>query len=211
MDRLLRFLLEQPLLLIVLVAWIAGIAGNIAKAAKQARERAERQARGGRMPEPDPAGVDVPAEPQLSQESVEAIAKEMEQLLRNDAGRQQPEPGSVAAPPAPPPLPRRPVDVIEPERPPTPVVPTTQTRRLPIHVEPHIGEQFERRQVLAGGRIGERSPGQELGTLGGRRLPVAQRRASGRRYALDDLKRVVVLNEILGPPLALRPPAGREV
>lgn len=207
MDRLLRFLLEQPLLLIVLVAWIAGIAGNIAKAAKQARERAERQARGGRMPEPDPASVDVPAEPQLSQESVEAIAKEMEQLLRKEAER-QPEPGSVAVPP---PLPRRPVDVVEPERPPTPVVPTTQKRRLPIHVEPHVGEQIERRQVLASGRIGERSPSQELGTLGGRRLPVAQRRAAGRRYALDDLKRVVVLNEILGPPLALRPPAGREI
>lgn len=209
MDRLLRFLLEQPLLLIVIVAWIAGIAGNIAKAAKQARERAERQARGGRMPVPDPMAGDARDEPQLSQQSADAIAREMEQLLRKQTEELATEAGSTVA--EPPPLPGRPTDAYAPERPPTPVAPTTQTRRLPIQVDPHVGEGIERRQVLSSSRVGERALGQELGALGGRRVAAAQRRTTSRRYALDDLKRVVVLNEILGPPLALRPPAGREV
>ncbi len=229
MDWLIRFFREQPLLLVVAVAWIAGIVGNIAKAAKTARERAEERTRGGRMPRPEPASDPAPAaDSRLPDTAAESIEREMERLLRGGAGgpdretspagyrevpietpASEPEP----APAPPPPLPRRrplPIrrDVPEAERPPVPVVPTTSGPRLPRHVDPHVGESIQHRAAV-GGRVGEHVLGQELGNLGGRVHDGPQRRVSKSRYSLDDLKRVVVLNEILGPPLAVRGPHDR--
>jgi colicin import membrane protein len=90
------------------------------------------------------------------------------------------------------------------ERPPAPVVPTTSSRRLEIHVDPHVGEAIQRRGSVKSGRVGDHAASHELGRLGGRVAAASHRRATAHRYALVDLKRVIVLNEILGPPLALR-------
>jgi hypothetical protein len=223
MDWLIRFFREQPLLLLVAVAWIAGIVGNVAKAAKKARERAEERTRGGRMPGPEPAIDTAPtADSRLPDTAAESIEREMERLLRGEAGdagaaptpaRNRTRPDEVpTTEPSPPPLPRRPLpirrDVPEVERPPVPVVPTTGGPRLPRHVDPHVGESIPNRASV-GGRVGEHVLGHELGSLGGRVYDGPRRRVAKSRYALEDLKRVIVLNEILGPPLALRGPLDR--
>jgi hypothetical protein len=81
--------------------------------------------------------------------------------------------------------------------------PEPLARKLPTHIDPHVGESIQRRGTVQSGRVG--SPrGHELGSLGGRVQHTEQRHVRAQRYALHDLKRVIVLNEILGPPLALR-------
>lgn len=231
MDRLIAFFLKNPILLIVVVVWLLGIVGNIAKAAKKARERAEAAARRGQRDEPAaPSLPPAPARAPEPMRSADEVAREMRRILgmepdATDAARgdrsSSPESPSrrdepVAAEPVRSdpvrvepvrvdPLPqRRPRNVAAPERPPAPLAPTTSSRRLAIHVDPHVGEGIQRRGSVASGRVGEH-PGHELGTLGGRVHQEGRRSVGSSRYALDDLKRALVLNEILGPPLALRP------
>jgi hypothetical protein len=245
-DRLIRFLFEQPLLLIVLLAWVAGILGNIAKVAKRRRERAEQEARQrhGELPSREqrsaPAelraepGVPPPLPQQAEPRSSEQIAREMRRILgmeepagagggvatarpdraaeervreerralaeRLRAERAARERAREAARAA---QHRR--DVAMPERPPVPVVPTTASRRLEIHVDPHVGERIQHRGSVQSGRVGTHAVGHELGQLGGRSSAARRARTQRRgRYTLDDLDRIIVLSEILGPPLALR-------
>ena len=182
MNQLLKFLTENPILLMVLVAWVAGMIGQIGKAAKKARERTQQS------PPPPEAEVDA-AE----------IAREMRRILR----RAEPEPAAPRPPlPTPAPVGRRQVGE---EVAPRAVAPTTATRRLSTHIDPHVGESIGQRVHRQRSTVGEHARGTELGTLGGRvQQPVAQR-SSAHRFALDDLKRAFVLSEILGPPLSLRP------
>lgn len=184
MRRLLQFLVENPILLLVLVGWLAGLVGQIGKAAKKARERGQPA-----PAEPPPAD----AEPELD---AEAIAREMRRILR------QPEPASPPPLPSPAPEARRPVGI---ERPPQPITTTTASRRLPIHVAPHVGESIQQRAQRQRSKVGEHALGSELGNLGGRVHQATTRRSQAHRYALNDLKQAFVLSEILGPPLAMRP------
>lgn len=232
MRRLLEFLLQNPILLLVIGAWIFGMIGNILKAAKKAREKAERSSRAPEprraAPAPAPATRSRP-QPAAAESgnvrSAEEIAREMRRILgedpargdrapaeasRGDVGVDYDEPPVAATPP---PLPERirRRNVPEPERAPTPVVPTTSARRLQIHVDPHVGESIQHRATVSSGRVGDRAAGAELGSLGGRTHERHRQRAKAGRYALVDLKRIIVLNEILGPPLALRRAGDRDV
>jgi hypothetical protein len=210
LEALLRLLNDNPWLWVVAIAWIAGVVGNITRG-KQQKERAEarREARRIGRPGTEGAGGDdeerEPREqqrpmPQAARTEAE-IAREMRRILGVEEAPAPPSP----APPVPPPLvvrPRR--AVIAPERAPTPVMPTAGARHLPIHVESHVGDAMGRRAPVGSGRVGEHAAGEELGNLGGRTPVRGRARSLRNRYAIDDLKRILVLNEILGPPLALR-------
>lgn len=232
MRRFIDFLLQNPILLLVIGAWVFGLIGNILKAAKKAREQAERSSRAPEprrgAPAPTPATRSRP-QPAAAERggvrSAEEIAREMRRILGADprSGDRTPAEASrgdvgvdydevpVATTPTPPPLPERlrRRNVPEPEKAPTPVVPTTSARRLPIHVDPHVGESIQQRTTVRSGRVGDHAPGTELGSLGGRTHERHRQRGMAGRYALVDLKRIIVLNEILGPPLALRPASDR--
>ncbi|MFY9342233.1 MAG: hypothetical protein WAT39_07080, partial [Planctomycetota bacterium] len=127
MTRLIQFLLDNPIVLLVVGVWIVGMIGNIAKAAKTARERAERAQRTAERREapalPDRAGS--PREVRTAEE----IAREMRRILGGDPEPEETvssEAASELPRPAPPPRPRpiRRIDVAEPEAAPVPVVPT---------------------------------------------------------------------------------------
>ena len=182
MRELIRFLTDNPYLLLVLVAWIAGMVGQIGKAAKKARERTQE------APPPE-------VETELGHAE---IAREMRRILR----QAEPEPEAPAAPP-PLPTPVRRRQIGE-EMAPRAVVPTTSARRLPTHIDPHVGESIGQRVHRQRSTVGEHARGSELGNLGGRVHQVAVQRSAAHRFALDDLKRAFVLSEILGPPLSLR-------
>lgn len=89
--------------------------------------------------------------------------------------------------------------VVEPERAPQPVMPSAQARRLPRHIDPHVGEGIQHRHV------DPHVSGYRFGTLGGRAPAIARSQATAARFALEDLKKAFILSEILAPPLALRP------
>lgn len=192
MRRLIDFLLQNPILLFVAVAWIAGMIGNIGRMRKQRQNRST-----ARPPAPEPVRRSEPnAAPAPSSPSAEQIAAEMRRILRE--AEQRTAPPAEAPRPAPVVLRNR----VEPERAPLPVVPTTQTRKLPTHVDPHVGELLAQRHVKTTG------PSRELGSLGGRSQQRAVQHVELKRYALKDLKRAFVLSEILGPPLARRSQQG---
>lgn len=194
MRRLLEILFQNPILIFVLVAWVAGMIGNIAKAARKNRERAEQQRR---MPSAPPA-VRSPAPPGAPGRTTEAdVAAEMRRILGMDPPARASRPPT--APTLPPSKPRR---LAESERPPTPMVSTTQRRQLEIHVDPHVGEQIGKREAASRPRV-ETS---ELGTLGGRVQRPRRVRKITDRFPRTNLRQALVLSEILGPPLALRPP-----
>ncbi|MBM3962567.1 MAG: hypothetical protein FJ306_11790 [Planctomycetes bacterium] len=161
-------------------------------------------------------------EPEAGRRAPEPAEGRAEPLAGDRAERQDALPRPVLAQqqPTPPAPPRRPVavprlpveraeqlparsrrDVATPERAPTPVQPSTNRRRLEIHVDPHVGESIGKRARVGSGKVGDRA----LGELGGRSHGAPTRAVRGARYELDDLKRAFVLSEILGPPLASRP------
>jgi hypothetical protein len=191
--------------LLILVAWVAGMIGNIGKAAKKARERAEHAARAERVErmKSAPSQPAQPAEP--GTRSSEEVAREMRRILgldREEAREEETEPPSK-----PPPRPVEEVarrEVVIAERPPTPVVPTTQQRRITLHVDPHVGDRIAARQSPQSGRVGKHEAGSTLGSLGGRVSGPARASRMSQRYSLDNLPKALVLNEILGKPLALR-------
>lgn len=187
MRRLIDFLLQNPILLFVAVAWIAGMIGNLGKMRKQRQRPA---------PSPRPAPAPV-RRTEPSAPSSEQIAAEMRRILREAEQRS----ASTEAPSRQASVLQR--NRVEPERAPVPVVPTTQSRKLATHVDPHVGEQLAQRHVRTSG------PSRELGTLGGRAThKVVVHHEAARRFALDDLRRAFVLSEILGPPLARRSQQG---
>lgn len=202
MDLVIEFFRRNPVLLLVAAVWIAGIVGNIARAAKKARERAAERMRPTPVPGPVAARSEPAREVALPRRTEEDVAREMRRILGVETDEDAEEP----SPATPPPLParRQPQDAVAPERAPTPVLPTTSARKLPIHIDPHVGEGIQQRAKAPVGRLAAPGSGPELGSLGGRAHRDTRRAGAARRYALDDLKRVVVLNEILGPPLALR-------
>lgn len=193
MRRLIDFLLQNPILLFVVVAWIAGMIGNLVKAARKSRERAEQQRR---MPQVDARREPTaPTAPAHGRPAESDVAAEMRRILGMDPApppRDRPRP----APPAP--VQHR----IETERPPAPVVPTTQRRRLALHEESHVGERIQQRHVVAPARDKVGS----LGSLGGRVTGARRVREIVGRYPRTNLRQALVLSEVLGPPLALRPP-----
>ena len=87
---------------------------------------------------------------------------------------------------------------------------------LELHEASRVGEGIRDRH-LKRSQVGqsERRPSARgaIGNLGGRvqaktRVDV---QASERRFAMDDLRRVIVMNEILSPPVTMRSPGGRRI
>ena len=223
MGRLFDFLVNNPILILILVAWLAGIVGNAGKAAQKARERAERAERAEPAKSaPSPPASRPPSQPaEPGTRSAEEVAREMRRILGLDReeGPERPSeppprpvpqgvesrgesPRSASLRPAAEEVGRR--EFAAAERPPTPVMPTTQERRITLHVDPHVGDRIAGRQAPQSGRVGKHEPGSALGSLGGRVAGPTQRRRMSQRYDLDNLPKALVLNEILGKPLALR-------
>lgn len=198
MRRLFELLMQNPILVFILLAWVAGMIGNIVKAARKGRERAEQQRR---MPRADPAPVRAPRAPDAPRRaSADDVAAEMRRILGMDTPPRAT--GTAPRPAVPPPLPQaRSRRLVEPERPPTPVRPTTQERKLEIHVDSHVGEEIGRREALTK----PKAESGAIGSLGGRVHRRARRREFADRYPRTNLRQALVLSEILGPPLALRP------
>lgn len=223
MNPLLRFLLDNPLLLLLIAGWVFGAVANAAKAAKR------RQGGGGASPSPRQEPRSAPTAGPRTEDDV---AREIRRALGLDppaappAQRAEPraEPRPVAPPivrPEPvrlPPTPRsQPVrpQPVRPqpsaarggERPPTPVVPTTNRRKIEVHVDPHVGQEMQRRSAVRPSTAQDRG----LGELGGRVEHRSDaRRLAGSRYRPQDLRQAIVLTEVLGPPLAMRDePRGR--
>lgn len=205
MNRLLSFLFENPILLVVVGLWIAGVVGNVVKAA----QRRQQQGGGGGDRQEPMRRERAPAEDAPAQRSADDVAREMRRILGMEepvaAEPQETEPVRPRPAPRPAPVVRR--DVALPERPPAPARPTTQTRRLPKHADSHVGERMQHRHGPQSGRVGHKEQGKGLGSLGGRvHEALGPQRERRRLVDLTDLQRAFVMSEILGKPLALRRP-----
>lgn len=201
MRRFIEFVLANPIVLFVLVAWIAGMVGNVVKAANKRKTQAEVQRR-----LPSAPVRAAPPRDATGPRSAEEIAAEMRRILGTEQPQRRPartSQPSVASKPVERPARR---SVVEPERPPTIVLPSTQSRRLELHAESHVGEGIEGRHLADTQRKHRRSKRGEIGSLGGRVHGVKPPRLTAHRFAIEDLKKAIVINEILGPPLALRSP-----
>lgn len=235
MDKLIDLLLKNPIILFLIGAWVVGIISNAAKAKQKAAQRRkaeeakkpkvdttvrqplpeQRQAPVAGRREAPPSRAQTAAAPTGPQavgqqvstgpggrqagamaQSPDEIAREMRRILGLD-----PEPAAKPAPAAPRPRPTPPPI----EKPPQPVRVSTQDRRLETHVDPHVGERIRDRHMQES-QVGKPRAGRgAIGNLGGR---VQQRKkVAGRssRYSLDDLRKAIVINEILSPPVSVRP------
>ncbi|MAD33092.1 MAG: hypothetical protein CMJ88_04975 [Planctomycetes bacterium] len=150
---------------------------------------------------PAPAARRRPVLAGSSAQTPEQIAQEMRRVLGLDAGapRQPAAQASLAKEPDVPPIPR------QRQRAPGVASPAAAKRRLQTRVDPHVGERIRDRHMEAS-KVGASRAGRgAIGGLGGR--VQKQKRAAVRasRYSLDDLRKAVVINEILSPPVSLRP------
>jgi hypothetical protein len=228
MDKLIRLLFENPILLFIIGAWVFGAISNAAKAknkaggsAQRRRSRKRRSAeeqqtmaqqtmaqplpdlaqqraqRRSPSPSPPPPSTAARAGGRLAgsaAQTPEQIAREMRRILGLEAPPAAPPPGARSPAPAPPPL----------ERPPEPVRVSLDSTRIETRVDPHVGEGIRDRH-LRESMVGKARAGRgAIGNLGGR--VSSGKRAVGRdsRYALDDLRKAIVISEILSPPVSLR-------
>jgi len=236
MDKLIRLLFENPILLFIIGAWVFGAISNAAKAKNKAGGSAQRrrsrkrrsaeeqqtmaqqtmaqqtmaqqtmaqplpdlaqQRAQRRSPSPPPPSTAARAGGRLAgsaAQTPEQIAREMRRILGLEAPPAAPPPGARSPAPAPPPL----------ERPPEPVRVSLDSTRIETRVAPHVGEGIRDRH-LRESMVGKARAGRgAIGNLGGR--VSSGKRAVGRdsRYALDDLRKAIVISEILSPPVSLR-------
>ena len=117
----------------------------------------------------------------------------MRRILGLEPDPPRPAPQPRPAPPPPPP-PRRPArEALEDDR-----------ARYASRVDPHVGESIRDRHMAAT-KVGQPRGGRgAIGNLGGRVAKQARQARRGSRYALDDLRQAIVINEILSPPVGLR-------
>lgn len=153
----------------------------------QTQAQRQPQAAGGRLGgQPGPSTAQSP----------EQIAREMRRILgiEPDDAPKPAAPSRSVPKPTPPPL-QAPAEV-------APVNP--RDRRMGTHVDPHVGEGIRDRQMKAT-KVGQPRGGRgAIGNLGGR---VKKRQVKARvstRFSLDDLRKAIVINEILSPPVSVR-------
>ena len=222
MDKLIRLLFENPILLFIIGAWVLGAISNAAKAKDKAGggsagRRRSRRRRGvdeqqtvasplpRSAPQPAP-GRPTPPKPQPSAagsggrlagsaaQTPEQIAREMRRILGLEPAPAASPPPSRPSAPSPPPL----------ERPPEPIRVSTESSNLRTRVDPHVGEGIRDRHMRES-MVGKPRAGRgAIGNLGGRVTGRKRAVAHGSRYALDDLRKAIVINEILSPPVSLR-------
>jgi hypothetical protein len=146
-----------------------------------------------------PAAKSVPAAKPATKpvtNSPEQVAREMRRLLGLEPDLAPPVPNPT--PPVSPPVRSAPVESV--------VLPFRDSpARAEQHVESHVGESMRDRHMAAS-KVGTvQSSRGEIGSLGGRTKRVKRRPVDyERRYAMTDLRRIVVMNEILSPPITLR-------
>ncbi len=215
-DKLIELLLREPLILVIVIGWIAG---GIGKAIHAKKKRAELQQR--RAPSSPPTVANGGSQGSLPQRAetarrartAEEVAAEMRRILGMEpallAKREQkpaPKPAAPRQPPAPP-L-RRP-EAAEPLRRQeasegdvgSHVMRPSQFARIGTHVDPHVGESMQARKSPRSGGVAAH----EMGTLGGRGRSVSAVSEHHRGLAqLGDLKRAIVIFEILSAPRAMR-------
>lgn len=187
LEQILRLLFEHPYVVGLLAVWLVGIVGKSVQK-KQAAEAARRRREG-----PVEAVEATGRRPRTPEE----VAAEMRRILGMDAPRHA---QSAPAPTARPLVatPRR--EATEGDVGPTPLRPG-RLGNVEIHVDPHVGESVQRRAAPVSGQVA----GQALGTLGGR--TTATRATAGvrrRMVLLDDLRRAIVMREVLDEPRGLR-------
>lgn len=142
--------------------------------------------------------------------SPEEVAREMRRILGLDPDPPKAEPPKPApAAPQPAPVVRKEPQRIEPAS----VVLRDSPARAKAHVDSHVGEGMRDRHMAAS-KVGrtprKRSKRGAVGSLGGRTAQVSRRPVDQRRrFPLNDLRKAIVLNEILSPPVGLRQPDER--
>ena len=220
MDKLIELLIKNPILLFVLLAWVAGAIGQQLKkkgggdgkrtpAGRRSSRRKAKAERGPEVQQPVAQQQQAPVAQKAPKsaggplagstaQTPDQIAREMRRILGLE--QQPPAPAkSPAPPPPPPPITRPPI-----ERPPEPIYVSTSERTLESHVDPHVGERIRDRH-LRESQVGKPRAGRgKLGGLGGRVESRKRVASAGSRYSLDDLRKAIVINEILSPPVSVR-------
>lgn len=204
MDRFIELLLREPIIAIVLLGWIlSAIGGAITKARRQQQRRVPpasppptTQTTQTRTPRevtfpPRRHPTTTPPRTQPRPADPDEVAAEMRRILGLEPAPQRP----AAARPTPP---RR--NVAEPERPPEPLRPSS-IGGLGTRVESTFGDRVTIRRAPVSGNVGATA----LGGLGGRAAALRRREPRGTGIVdLRDLRRAIVLKEILDRPLGLR-------
>ncbi|HEB53031.1 MAG TPA: hypothetical protein ENI87_07250 [bacterium] len=196
MDRLLELLFRNPVLVFLVGAWVVGMISNAAKVQRRRREREQAKTRPQPMPDrADPPGPPASARPSGGRaapgkvQTPEEIAREMRRILglERDPQPQKPQP-------------QKPQPVLVEAKPVSP-----QDRSLDLHEASRVGASMRARH-LRESRVGKPSESRgAVGDLGGRTVARRRSAAHGSRYALDDLRKAIVLSEILAQPVSLRP------
>jgi hypothetical protein len=236
LEQIWRILRDNPILLLLVGSWVVGGIGSAVRKARERAEQERQAGRRMPMDVPQEDARTMQAEPSRPSEEdvaekLRRILGELEtggpaapQRVPAPAARREPTPHSFdadaeeevrevtvreepravpvrnAEPPA---LPQRSAPT---SYAPRPFVPST-LGRVPVQVQPHVGESMQRRSAPASGAVATT----RLGELGGRG-PAETRRRSGRPGALvdlTDLRSAIVLREVLDRPLALREGWGR--
>ena|SRR5688572_11842266 len=197
MRELIDFVLQHPILLLLLVAWlVSGLASAASKSARRAQEQQQRHQRRERAAQARPA---APAAPQ----SAEDIARQLRQMLGLETEPARPQ----AAPP-----PMREFDTEDEAE-------AAGEEEGPRHAEPDRGDDERAHPVPTVGQLHEdldrkrhaptavtRSVARHLGhgpTPGAAVRPLAAAHAIG--FDPRAAARAIVALEVLGPPRALRP------
>ena len=154
------------------------------------------------IPADKPAPVAKPAA-----KTPDQVAREMRRIL----GLEEP-PTAAPAParPTPPPIRSEPI-LIDPA--------SVQSSKSPAnaqkHMDSHVGEGLRGRHLAAtkvGQTVERHSDRGAIGNLGGRtKARTKQLAPAERRYAMTDLRRLMVMNEILSPPITMRPKSDRAI
>jgi hypothetical protein len=234
----LRFLTENPILLVILIGWIASMIGG---AVRRAAEGQQRRGGAARPPRPPAKSAEEIAAELRRMIGVEEPAKSPAELAAERAARRAQRDAELAE------AERRRVE--RSGRPPVEadVEAERAARRQRQQAERAEAERRRQERAQAAARAEGRAPAAKpladrqvgtlrqgleaasdaprfdvsrLGTLGGTarapdappaRAPIVRRRPAAhrrRRLDLSDPAHAFMLAEVLGPPLALRPPAG---
>ena len=154
---------------------------------------------------PVPAAKAVPATNPAAK-TPDQVAREMRRILGLEP--EAPKPVAAPAQPAPPPMRREPVMIDH-----AAVELSKSPSLAKEHMSSHVGEGMRDRH-LAASKVGQtsRRPSSrgEIGNLGGRNKPRKRRLVERvRRYPMTDLRRIIVMSELLSPPITMRPKSDR--
>ena len=149
-----------------------------------------------------PASQRIPEPASRREPQPHSFDEDVEEEIREVTVREEPRAVPVRTA-APPPLPQRSAPT---SYTPRPFVPST-LGKVPVQVQPHVGESIQRRAAPASGAVAAT----RLGELGGRGPAETRRRVGGKGALVDlsDLRSAIVLREVLDRPLAMREEWGR--